>query len=148
MFNIGSAEFAVIAVAALLILGPKRLPELARGIGKFLREFRRQTDEVKNVVEREFYRMDQDLSVEDPPASPALSSEPAPAILPAEGAVSSPGPEALATPAEPALSSTAPVDSNGSAAPAWTQSATESHSTATEAPVEASEKTTDNVTPS
>lgn len=58
MFNIGSGELALIAVVALLILGPKRLPELARGIGKFMREFRRQTDEVRGVVEREFYRMD------------------------------------------------------------------------------------------
>ena len=61
MFNIGAGEFALIAVVALLVLGPKRLPELARGIGKFLREFRKQTDDVRNVVEREFYRMDEDI---------------------------------------------------------------------------------------
>jgi sec-independent protein translocase protein TatB len=75
MFNIGSGEIALIAVVALLILGPKRLPELARGIGKFMREFRRQTDEVRGVVEREFYKMDQDVSlpgnVEDPLPRPA-----------------------------------------------------------------------------
>jgi sec-independent protein translocase protein TatB len=59
MFNIGSGEIALIAVVALLILGPSRLPELARGIGKFMREFRRQTDEVRGVVEREFYKMDE-----------------------------------------------------------------------------------------
>lgn len=58
MFNIGSGEIALIAVVALLVLGPSRLPELARGIGKFMREFRRQTDEVRGVVEREFYKMD------------------------------------------------------------------------------------------
>lgn len=73
MFNIGSGELALIAVVALLILGPKRLPELARGIGKFMREFRRQTDEVRGVVEREFYRMDQDVSkgLEEPLVRPA-----------------------------------------------------------------------------
>jgi sec-independent protein translocase protein TatB len=61
VFNIGTGEMIMIAVVALLVLGPQRLPELARGIGKFLREFRRQTDDVRNVVEREFYRMDQEV---------------------------------------------------------------------------------------
>jgi len=67
MFNIGAGELAVILVVALLVLGPKRLPELARGLGKVLREFRRQTDEVRSVVEREFYRMDQDDAAKAPP---------------------------------------------------------------------------------
>ncbi|MBL8913903.1 MAG: twin-arginine translocase TatA/TatE family subunit [Archangium sp.] len=79
MFNIGSGEIALIAVVALLILGPKRLPELARGIGKFVREFRRQTDEVRGVVEREFYKMDQEVSL-PPPEAPLLPK-------PAQGAV-------------------------------------------------------------
>ncbi len=72
MFNIGTGEIALIAVAALLLLGPKRLPELARGIGKFMREFRRQTDEVRSVVEREFYKMDQDLSIHESPEAPLI----------------------------------------------------------------------------
>jgi sec-independent protein translocase protein TatB len=67
MFNIGAGELAVILVVALLVLGPKRLPELARGLGKLLREFRRQTDEVRSVVEREFYRMDQADAAKDLP---------------------------------------------------------------------------------
>lgn len=76
MFNIGAGEMIFILVAALLILGPSRLPELARGIGKFLREFRRQTDEVRTVVTREFYQMDQEIQREPvrsapPPAAPA-----------------------------------------------------------------------------
>ncbi|HZN92144.1 MAG TPA: twin-arginine translocase TatA/TatE family subunit [Myxococcales bacterium] len=62
MLNLGAGEVILILVVALLVLGPKRLPELARGIGKFMREFRRQTDEVRSVVEREFYRMDQDVT--------------------------------------------------------------------------------------
>jgi sec-independent protein translocase protein TatB len=77
MFNIGSGEIALIAVVALLVLGPKRLPELARGIGKFMREFRRQTDEVRGVVEREFYQLDQDISAESPP----VLAQPAPDAL-------------------------------------------------------------------
>ena len=77
MFNIGSGEISLIAVVALLVLGPKRLPELARGIGKFMREFRRQTDEVRGVVEREFYQLDRDISAESSPLVP----QPAPDAL-------------------------------------------------------------------
>jgi sec-independent protein translocase protein TatB len=72
MFNIGTGEIALIAVAALLLLGPKGLPELARGIGKFMREFRRQTDDIRNTVEREFYKMDQDLSINESPEAPLI----------------------------------------------------------------------------
>lgn len=75
MFNVGSGEIALIAVVALLILGPKRLPELARGIGKFMREFRRQTDEVRGVVEREFYKMDEELKLDDKPLQIRPASE-------------------------------------------------------------------------
>ena len=82
MFNIGTGEMIMIAVVALLVLGPQRLPELARGIGKFIREFRRQTDDVRNVVEREFYRMDNEIMnpasqiQASPDAVPAASSLP------------------------------------------------------------------------
>ncbi len=67
MLNIGAGEMIFIVVLALLILGPKRLPELARGMGKFLREFRRQTDDVRGMVEREFYKMDQEIAAPPPP---------------------------------------------------------------------------------
>ncbi|MCY1035009.1 Sec-independent protein translocase protein TatB [Corallococcus sp. BB11-1] len=66
MFNIGAGEMVFILVAALIVLGPQRLPELARAIGKFMREFRRQTDDVRNVVEREFYAMDEEFNRELP----------------------------------------------------------------------------------
>ena len=87
------AKSRFILVAALLLLGPERLPELARGIGKFMREFRRQTDDVRSVVEREFYKMDQEVFAEDR-ASPA-DRAPAPRRSP-----SSPRP----APASPARS--------------------------------------------
>ena len=51
MFQIGPAEIIVILLIALLVVGPKRLPEVGRSIGKGFREFRRATDEVRYSFE-------------------------------------------------------------------------------------------------
>jgi sec-independent protein translocase protein TatB len=60
MFGIGTSELLVILVVALIVLGPKRLPEVARTLGKGLAELRRATsgltDELYNarsVIEEE-----------------------------------------------------------------------------------------------
>jgi TatA/E family protein of Tat protein translocase len=50
VFNIGPLELMVILVIALLVVGPKRLPEVGRSIGKGLREFRRAQDEVTRTI--------------------------------------------------------------------------------------------------
>ena len=67
MLNIGTPELFVILVVALLVVGPQRLPELARTIGRGLREFRKMQDDVKDMV-----RIDlDDTSTPTPPlASP------------------------------------------------------------------------------
>ena len=59
--NIGTSELIFIAAIALLVLGPERLPKLAKGVGRFFRELRRQTDDVRTAVEREFYKLDEDV---------------------------------------------------------------------------------------
>ncbi len=51
--NIGFPELLVIMIIALLIFGPKKLPEVGRSIGKALREFRRTSDEIKEKIEEE-----------------------------------------------------------------------------------------------
>jgi sec-independent protein translocase protein TatB len=51
MFGIGMPELAVILVVGLIVLGPKRLPEVARALGKGLAEFRRVTGEVNKELE-------------------------------------------------------------------------------------------------
>jgi len=47
MFGIGVQELAIIFVVALLIFGPKRLPEFARSLGKGLAEFRRASSDLR-----------------------------------------------------------------------------------------------------
>lgn len=51
MFGIGPSELLVILVIALLVLGPKRLPELARSLGKAMGEFRRATADITTELD-------------------------------------------------------------------------------------------------
>lgn len=50
MFNIGPLELMVILIVALLVVGPRRLPEVGRSVGRGLREFRRAQDEVQRSL--------------------------------------------------------------------------------------------------
>jgi TatA/E family protein of Tat protein translocase len=51
MFGIGGWEMLLIAIVALLVFGPKRLPELARSMGKGLAEFRRASSELRRSID-------------------------------------------------------------------------------------------------
>lgn len=53
MFGLGPAELLIIGVFALLFIGPKKLPELARGLGKSLREFQRAKNDFQHEIDRE-----------------------------------------------------------------------------------------------
>lgn len=55
MFDVGFSELLVIAVVALLVLGPERLPTAARTVGALLRKARQSFDSVKSEVERELH---------------------------------------------------------------------------------------------
>jgi TatA/E family protein of Tat protein translocase len=88
MFGIGMPELLLILAVALIVLGPKKLPELARALGKGLAEFRRATDELKD----EFRKMEHQVEDSSPtaPANDApvveASSEAAPKANPAVSA--------------------------------------------------------------
>ena len=73
MFGIGMPELLLILGLALIVLGPKKLPELARALGKGMAEFRRATDELKE----EFRQLERDTDESASAATPA--EEPAPA---------------------------------------------------------------------
>lgn len=66
MFGIGMPELLLILALALIVLGPKKLPELARALGKGMAEFRRATDELKD----EFRHLEN-----EPPESSAQATE-------------------------------------------------------------------------
>ncbi len=53
MFGIGMTEMLLIAVLALVVLGPKKLPDLARSLGKGFAEFKRATNELKSAIDLE-----------------------------------------------------------------------------------------------
>ena len=92
MFNIGMPELIVIFAIALIVLGPKRLPELARSLGKGIAEFRRASNDLR----REFMDTAEDARIAPPQlasnAQPqaqtqAAAPEAKPEVKPAEAPV-------------------------------------------------------------
>jgi len=53
MFGIGTAEILIVLVIALLLLGPKEIPKIARTLGRGMRELERAKDELKQSIEFE-----------------------------------------------------------------------------------------------
>ena len=57
MFGIGMPELLLILAIALIVIGPKKLPDLAKSLGRTLREFKKATNEFKETIE-----IDEDLT--------------------------------------------------------------------------------------
>jgi sec-independent protein translocase protein TatA len=53
MFNIGMPELMVVFIVALLVFGPKRLPEIGRQLGKAMRSFKQATMDLKDALDQE-----------------------------------------------------------------------------------------------
>ena len=51
--SLGLPELLLIFIVALIVFGPKKMPEIGRTLGKALGEFRKATDDLKNTIERE-----------------------------------------------------------------------------------------------
>jgi len=87
MFGIGSGELLLVLIIALIVLGPERMPKLARDLGRALAEFRKTSDELRNEFLNADTYVDTKVSSGSATApaiaAPAAPAEPAePAELP------------------------------------------------------------------
>jgi sec-independent protein translocase protein TatB len=99
--NLGMPEMIFIFLLALVVVGPKRLPGLARQLGKYMAEFKRASNEFKNQLETEMMNIELDERVrKDTEAAKALPPQTSlePAILPPVGIVSRGSSDAIAAP--------------------------------------------------
>ncbi len=76
--NLGLPELLFILVLALLIFGPKKLPEIGRTLGKGMAEFRKASTDLRRTIEREL-DVDQQAAA---PTRPALPPTVQPAAVP------------------------------------------------------------------
>ncbi|MGH7299602.1 MAG: twin-arginine translocase TatA/TatE family subunit [Candidatus Rokuibacteriota bacterium] len=90
MFDIGLQELALIFVIALLVFGPKNLPQLGRSLGRAMREFRRASDEFRSTIETNLKINEIDpvpdptpeIAPSEPVADPAAATEVLPESVP------------------------------------------------------------------
>ncbi len=75
MFGLGMQELVIILVIALIIFGPRKLPELGRSLGKSIGEFKRASSELRNTIEDEIRVEETKTTVA--PAPPTATSAPA-----------------------------------------------------------------------
>ena len=59
MFGLGAGEILVIGVIALIFIGPKKLPELARGLGRGIKEFQKAKNDLLDEVNNDEYEQEQ-----------------------------------------------------------------------------------------
>ena len=87
MFGIGFQEMLIILVVVLIFFGPKRLPDLAKSLGKGIAEFKKASDEVRKGIDEAVREAETDETTNGTPTSgdepregppPSSAGEPAP----------------------------------------------------------------------
>ena len=63
IFGIGLPEMALITIVALLVFGPKKLPEIGRSVAKTLRSFQDASKEFENEFKKEAQRIEESVSM-------------------------------------------------------------------------------------
>ncbi len=97
--GIGTTELMIILLVVLLLFGPKKLPELARGMGRSIREFKKATSEIEEDIKTAIETEEKPVVAQTPakPVTPAQAQTPAEPQTPAESVTSVP----TETPDEP-----------------------------------------------
>ena len=72
--NIGGQEGIIIIFAILLLFGGKKLPELARGLGKGIREFKDASDDVKREIHRNINSIEESVNTETQVATQTVTT--------------------------------------------------------------------------
>jgi Tat protein translocase TatB subunit len=70
--NLGMSEMIFIAILALVVVGPRRLPELARQLGKYMAEFKRASNEFKHQLEAEMMNIELEERAKKQPEEPKI----------------------------------------------------------------------------
>ena len=122
MFGLSMWEIGLIMAVALLVLGPKKLPELAKKLGETIREFRSATDSFKSTMDAEIHRPTQappapngQMTNSEPQAlpEPATEADIVTSETPEPVAQATPAQEANAPVAEPVAEGTPAADPSG-----------------------------------
>jgi TatA/E family protein of Tat protein translocase len=87
MPNIGFQEILVILIIALLVFGPRKLPEIGRSIGRAMGEFKRATNDLKSSIEEEV-RAEERKTADVAPILPSPGPMPTVPTAPSEPTVS------------------------------------------------------------
>jgi len=112
MFGLGFGEIVIILVLALVLLGPQKLPEVAKQLGKGFRDFKKATDDLKGQFESELYA--EERKAARPRVAPPTAAAPVPAgppqPVPLASADNVPGLDAaLVEPAAPSVPTASPA---------------------------------------
>ncbi len=70
--SVGTPELIIIFVIALIVFGPRKLPELGKSLGKSLAEFKRASNELKNTLDEEI-RQEERRTQEPKPEPPRVA---------------------------------------------------------------------------
>ncbi len=97
MFGLGMGEIVIILVLALVLLGPQRLPDAAKQLGKGLREFRKATEDLKQQFETELYTDPKPARPKLVETAPGPAAEASAAAMPPGGVPASSGEVPAAT---------------------------------------------------